>query len=151
MIYFLIFIFIEVMISSQFIAMLGGLMTFMEFVVSFVVGVYILQNFKYSAVDKIKQIKEGKLSQDEFIKGSIGSGIGALLLIMPGFFTDIIGVVLQFSISTYIFKPFFSFKENRTHRSYQSNFRYNETNLNKRKNDEIIDVEVIDDTKHIVS
>ncbi|OPX26178.1 MAG: hypothetical protein B1H07_04965 [Campylobacteraceae bacterium 4484_166] len=86
MIYFLIFIFIEVMISSQFIAMLGGLMTF-----------------------------------------------------------------LQFSISTYIFKPFFSFKENRTHRSYQSNFRYNETNLNKRKNDEIIDVEVIDDTKHIVS
>jgi len=143
------------MISSTISAEIGGLMTFIEMILSVMLGIFILQNFKFGLMDSITKVKNGEMSQEEFIKGSIGKAIGAILLIVPGFFTDIIGLLLQFSMFTVIFTKIFKFKtmpKPSNNASYsQGNYTY--TNFNsqniKKGDDDVIDVEVIDDPKSI--
>jgi 2-isopropylmalate synthase/UPF0716 protein FxsA len=148
------------MVSSTIAASIGGLITFFEIIISAVVGIFILQNFKYSLQDSINKARSGEITQEEFIKTNAAKAIGAILLIIPGFFTDFIGIALQFGLFTMVLTKIFkfkppsecSFKQN----TYQSNFEFhqNQTNQNnttykKRSDDEIIDVEIIDDSKSI--
>ena len=60
---------------------------------------------------------------------------------IPGFFTDIFGLLLQFSLFTVLFSKIFKFKP----KAMPSN---NKQYL-KKGDDDVIDVEVIDDDKHI--
>ncbi len=160
MIYFLIYLFLEVMISSAISSEIGGLMTFIEMILSVMVGMFILKNFKFGLTDSINKVKNGEMTQEEFVKGSIGKAIGAILLIVPGFFTDILGLLLQFSLFTVIFTKIFKFKSkampsndaNYSRSSYTyTNFNTaNSENYNQKKgDDDVIDVEVIDDPKSI--
>jgi 2-isopropylmalate synthase/UPF0716 protein FxsA len=130
------------MISSSASSAIGGLNTFLWIVISAVIGMSILKNFKYSLMENIQKARTGQITQEEFIKTNVGRAIGALLLIVPGFFTDTIGIFLQFGLLISIFSKIFSFKVDRK----QTNF--NNTNY-KGTNDEIIDVEIIDDNKSI--
>ncbi|MEA3354381.1 MAG: FxsA family protein [Campylobacterota bacterium] len=158
MIYFLIYLFTEVMISSSIASQIGGLNTFFEIIVSAIVGIFLLQNFKFSLQESIKKAQTGQITQEEFIKTNVGRAIGALLLIIPGFFTDIIGVALQFGFLTILFSKIFKFKKNNTnneHTQYGS-FQYTSSSFNnatykkkEKNNDEIIDVEIVDDNKSI--
>lgn len=141
MIYFLLYLFIEVMISSFFVTQIGGLNTFLEILLSAFIGIYILNNFKYSLDENIEKIRTGKLTQEEFIKTNASKSFGALLLIVPGFFTDIVGLLLQFGLFVTIIGKIFSVKPaNTTNRSSTNN-----TNYKRELHDEIIDVEIIDD------
>ena len=160
MIYFLIYLFLEVMISSAIAGEIGGLMTFAEILFSVMLGMFILQNFKFGLLDSINQVRTGEMSQEEFIKGSIGKAIGAILLIVPGFFTDIMGILLQFSFFTIVFTKIFKFKAKQkpsNNTSYsQASYTYtnfdtsSNTNYNQKKgDDDVIDVEIIDDSKSI--
>ena len=88
MIYFIIYLFLEVMISSYIVGGIGGFSTFIEILFTAVVGVFILKNFKYSLTDSINKARTGQITQEEFVKTNVGKGLGALLLIVPGFFTD---------------------------------------------------------------
>jgi len=139
------------MLSSTIAGSIGGLSTFFEILISAIVGIVILQNFKYSLVESISKARSGQITQEEFIKTNVGRAIGAILLIVPGFFTDIIGVLLQFGILTMMFSKIFSFKP--TTNYSQTNFEYNSSSNNsqytKGSKDEIIDVEIIDDNKSI--
>jgi len=142
--YAIIYLFLEVMISSVISGEIGGLMTFIEIIISFMIGIFLLKNFKFSLMDKINDVKNGDLTQDEFIKSSVGAAIGAILLMIPGFFTDIFGLLLQFSLFTVLFSKIFKFKP----KAMPSN---NKQYL-KKGDDDVIDVEVIeiiDDDKHI--
>jgi len=148
------------MISSKISGEIGGLMTFFELIFSVMVGMFILKNFKFGLMDSITKVKNGEMSQEDFVKGSIGKAIGAILLIVPGFFTDILGLLLQFSLFTVIFTKIFKFKPKvmpSGDANYsQSNYTYtnfntvNSANYNQKKgDDDVIDVEVIDDPKSI--
>lgn len=153
MIYFIIYIFLEVMISSTISGEIGGLLTFVEIILTVFIGTTILRTFKFSLMEKINAVKSGQITQDEFIKSSIGKAIGAVLLIVPGFFTDIIGVLLQFGILTMVFSKIFTFKPKASNNSSysQTNYTYSEFNNYKQTkgDDDVIDVEVIDDNKSI--
>ena len=151
MIYFIIYIFLEVMISSSISSSIGGLMTFFELILSAIFGIMLLRTFQFSLLDKINLVKNGQITQDEFIKSSIGAAIGAMLLIVPGFFTDIIGLLLQFTSFTVIFTKIFTFKKQNSTNYNQNNFSYNSyTTTNRtKKDDDVIDVEIIDDNKSI--
>ena len=159
MLYFIGYIFLEVMISSSISGNIGGLNTFFEIILSAVLGMFILKNFKYSLSDSIAKARSGQISQEEFIKTNVGRAIGAVLLIMPGFFTDIVGVLLQVGLTATILSKIFTFKKiskdgDYKAYNYTANATFNEVNFNntnyKRKNDEeIIDVEVIDDSNTI--
>ncbi len=146
MIYFLLFMFVEVMVSSWFIGYLGGFSTFMELIVSAVAGIYLLQGVQYSLSSKLNSIRQGDIETKDILKHSLGSGFGAVLLIIPGFFTDIVGLLLQFNFVVVVFSGLFIKKQTNFR-----NFEYNYKNFtNKEKIDEkIIDVEVIDDSRSI--
>lgn len=149
MIYFLIYLFIEVMISSFFVSEIGGLNTFLEILFSAFIGIYILNNFKYSLSENIEKIRNGKITQEEFIKTNASKSFGALLLIVPGFFTDIIGLLLQFGLFVTFIGKIFSIKPtqttNRSERFTNQNTTNNTHYTKKELHDEIIDVEIIDD------
>jgi len=144
------------MISSTISSEIGGLLTFVELILSIFIGMTILRTFQFSLMEKINEVKNGQITQDEFVKSSIGKAIGAILLIVPGFFTDILGLLLQFGMFTLIFSRIFKFKPMVSNNSSYSQQTYSYTNkfhdieINKTKGDEdVIDVEVIDDNKHI--
>lgn len=148
MIYFLIYLFIEVMVSSYFAGEIGGLNTFLEILFSAFIGVFILNNFKYSLQENIEKIRSGKITQEEFITTNASKSIGALLLIVPGFFTDIVGLLLQFGLFVAIIGKVFSIKTtNTTNRSdhFTNQNSTNNTNYKRELHDEIIDVEIIND------
>jgi len=137
---------------------LGGLNTFFEIIVSAIIGIYLLQNFKFSLQDSIQKARTGQITQDEFIKTNVAKALGAALLIVPGFLTDFIGIALQFGFLTLLLTKIFTFKKvNKNKDNFDQNFNYehfekssfNNTNYKKRSDDEIIDVEIVDDSKSI--
>lgn len=148
MIYFLIYLFLEVMISSSIASSIGGLLTFIEILFSAVMGMIILKNFKYSLSENIQKARAGQITQEEFIKTNVAKAIGAFLLIVPGFFTDIVGILLQLGLFVSLFSKIFEFKKpNSNNTTYSKNFEYTQTHYNQnntRRDDEIIDVEIID-------
>ena len=101
MIYFIFYLFLEIMISSYISSLFGGLLTFVMVVFTAVIGVSLLRVFKYSLSANIKDLTSGNISQEEFVKENMAKAVGAVLLIVPGFFTDIIGLLLQFGILTW--------------------------------------------------
>jgi len=152
LIYFLIYLFLEVMISSTIAASIGGLLTFIEILFSAVIGMIILKNFKYSLSENIQKARAGQITQEEFVKTNVAKAIGAFLLIVPGFFTDTIGLLLQLGLFVSIFSKVFEFKKPNNNTTYSNNFEYTQTDYkynNKRGNDEIIDVEIIDNNNTI--
>lgn len=154
MIYIFLYLFLEVMVSTYFASFLGGFYTFLEIVFSALVGLFLLKNFKYSLMLNIKSLTKGEITQEDFIKQNVANAIGAILLIIPGFLTDIIGVLLQFGILTRFLTKIFKFKIDSKTTHAEPKFHYQEENFTykqKRRyyDDEIIDVEVIDDSKSI--
>lgn len=157
MVYFILYLFIEVMVSSSIAAAIGGLNTFFEILLSAIIGIYLLQNFKFSIQESIEKARNGQITQEEFVKTNVAKAIGAVLLIIPGFFTDFVGIALQFGFLTMLFSKIFKFKtpdKDQRYTNYSNTFTYesksyNNTSYDKGEKDEIIDVEVIDDNKSI--
>jgi UPF0716 family protein affecting phage T7 exclusion len=131
--YFLIYLFLEVVISTQIASYIGAIATFFEIILSAIIGVVVLSNFKYSLFEYAIQLAKGEISQEEFMAKNITTALGAVLLIIPGYFSDILGILLIFDIITTLILKIFKFK--------QQNIRRDE--------DEVIDVEIIDN-KHTI-
>ncbi len=109
---------------------IGGWWTFVEIIVSAGVGFFIISSFKYTLADGMSMLANGHMSIDEFKKMSLFTLLGAILLIIPGFFSDILGILLQFnSIGIFFAKKILGLKENKNR---------------KRSDDEAIDAEIID-------
>jgi UPF0716 protein FxsA len=166
MIYFFTYLFLEVMISSSIAGKIGGLNTFVEILLTAIIGIFILKNFKISLTESINKARAGQITQEDFIKTNAGKALGAILLIMPGFFTDMMGAMMQFSFLVVLLSKVFKFKKPINKTTYSTNFsssdfgydtrRFTNTNKRntnnssyKRNTDEIIDVEVIDDSKSL--
>jgi len=156
--YILIYLFFEVVVSTYFASMFGGFMSFLLIILTAFVGITLLKTFKYSLSQNIKDLTSGNITQEDFIKTNMAKALGALLLIIPGFFTDILGILLQFGILTMIFSKIFKTKPTNTNTQYTytkyantnpsgNNFHY--TNQTKQNDDDIIDVEIIENNKEI--
>lgn len=149
------------MISSTLSSAIGGLNTFFEIIVSALIGVLIIKNFKFSFTESISKARTGQITQEEFLKTNVAKVLGAVLLIIPGFFTDILGIVMQVPLFVGLISKVFTFAEPSNKQSYSTKFsshdfgysRTNYTNTGKKTNNthykreknEIIDVEIIDD------
>lgn len=133
MVYFLLYILIETLTTVNISSKIGGLNTFLEIVFSAFVGLFLLTNFRYTLANNAMMLFSREIDADEFIKSNIYSFLGAILLIVPGFFSDILGVLLQFSVvGTFFARKIFKIKPKNS-KTYKGEV-----------NDEIIDVEVID-------
>ncbi len=133
MIYFLIYLFLEVLVSVEIATYLGGLLTFLEIIFSAIVGIFLLTNFRYTLGENIKSLILKEITIEEFQKLSLFTALGALLLIIPGFLSDIIGILLQFGFFGTIFARRILKLSNKNRKNYK-------------KDTDAIDVEIIDDS-----
>ncbi len=118
------------MVTSNISSEIGGLLTFLEIIFSAGVGFFLLINFRYTVTQSMAMLMSGEMGIEEFQKLSLFTLIGAILLIIPGFFSDILGAALQFSfIGTFIAKKVLKLKSKK---------------MKRKDDDDAIDVEVID-------
>ncbi len=134
MVYLIIYLFIEVLVSVEIASRVGGLLTFLEIIISAFIGLFLLANFRYTISKSASSLLSGEISIQDFQKMSLFTLVGAILLIVPGFFSDIIGLLLQFSFFGSLFaKRVLNLKSSK-----------NNININGDRKDDAIDVEIID-------
>ena len=141
MVYFLVYLFLEVMISTSISSAIGGLNTFFAIILTALIGIGILVNFRKSLVENMTAVSYNCIDLEQFQKLNLFTLFGAILLIVPGFLTDIMGLLMQFSVLTSMFV-------NRYHvKSGHCKSNYDETK--KREDHDVIDVEIISDNNSI--
>ncbi len=126
MLYFILYLFIETFVSVQIASAIGPFWTFVEIIVTAFYGIWILSNMHIHLAATMQALQRGEITVEEFEKMNLATVIGAILLIIPGFFTDIVGMLLQFGVfSKFIAKKLFKLKS-------------------KKERDDVIDVEIIE-------
>ena len=128
MVYFLVYLFLEITVTLNIARQIGSFATFLEVIVSALVGFIIIANLGNSLSEGFRALLEKRISEEEFTRLNIFMLIGAILLIVPGFLSDIVGILFQFPyVALLITKRFYRFKKE------------------DKRSDDVIDVEVIDD------
>jgi len=131
MIYFLIYLFLEVIVTVEVASEIGGLATFLEIVFSAFLGIAILMNFRHTLAENVYALRMRQIDVEGFSNRNLMGLFGAVLLILPGFLSDFIGIVMQFSV-------FSSLLINRFGRKYHT--------PTPPKDDHVIDAEIVSDT-----
>lgn len=132
MIYFLIYLFLEVIITVNIASRIGGVATFVEIISSAVLGILILLNFRHTLSENIRALQMRQINTEGFMQLNLMGLLGAILLILPGFLSDCIGVLIVFLLLVKLLINRFSRK-------------YTKPNQPK-KDDYVIDAEIISDT-----
>ncbi len=128
MVYFLLYLFLEITITLNIASKIGSFATFLEVIISALVGFIIIANLRNTINDGFRALIERRISEEEFVQLHIFMLIGAILLIIPGFLSDIVGILFQFPyIALALTRRFYRFKQQ------------------DKRSDDVIDVEVIDD------
>lgn len=140
MIYFLIYLFLEVIVSSNVASSIGGLMMFSEIVMSAFVGIAILFNFRATLVSNIMELKERRVDANGFYKRNLLSLLAAILLILPGILTDIIAIAIQFFLLGQLIVNRF------TPKYPEENSQTKPNNSYYSKDNNVIDAEIISDS-----
>ena len=135
--YFLVYLFIEVFVSVNISSQIGAFATFLTIVFTAIVGFMLLANFRNTFAQSIRVMQKRTISIQEFQRLNAFTLLGALLLIVPGFFSDIVGIFLQFSFFATLFAKKIL--------HVGDNIDIDDIQYKKKENDEVIDVEVIDD------
>ena len=137
MIYFLVYFFLEVVITVDIASRIGGLATFFEIIASAIVGFFLLTNFRYTLAQSMTALMSGSITVEEFQRMNMLSLLGAVLLIIPGFFSDMIGLLLQFGFfGTFVAKKILHLREKKRAKK--------EGDIEDAIDVEIIDSDVID-------
>jgi len=135
MIYFLVYLFIEIFVTYEFTQMVSPLGMFLEVLLSGVVGIFILRTLQFSLVDSMQKVARREISQEEFMSIGLFKLIGAFLLILPGVFSDILGILMQFDeFGAFVARSFLPKREYKEENPFQ-------------KDDDIIDVEIVEDKR----
>ncbi len=137
MLYFFIYMFLEVIVSVNISSAIGGLATFFEIILSAFVGLSILVNFRKTLVENMTAVSYSCIDLQEFQKLNLFTLFGAIFLIIPGFLTDIFGVLLQFSAVTSMIVNRYNVKSGKCNTHFETNIHT--------KDSDVIDVEIISD------
>jgi 2-isopropylmalate synthase/UPF0716 protein FxsA len=136
MIYFLIYLFAEVVLTVEVASRIGGLAMFLEIIASAFLGIFILMNFRHALAENLDALRTRQIDMQGFSNRNISGLLGSLLLILPGILSDLIGaLMLVFLLGTLII--------NRFTRKYPTE----NTTQTQQKDDYVIDAEIIDDTR----
>jgi UPF0716 family protein affecting phage T7 exclusion len=131
-IYFLVYLFLEILFSYEFARIFTPVGLFLEVLITAVAGVYIIQNLHLSLFENMQKVMRREITQEEFVSIGIFKLIGAFLLIIPGVFSDIVGLLFLFEpFARWIAKKFLP----------SSQMRYHHTSSD---DEDIIDVEIVE-------
>jgi UPF0716 protein FxsA len=145
MIYFVIYLFLEVLVSVNISSSIGGLATFFEIVLTAFIGISILVNFRTTLLHNITAVSYHAIDLKEFQRLNLFTIIGAILLIIPGFMTDILGALMQFSVFTSMLVNRYNVKSGNYKPGHNSE-NINNIEKNIQKDSDVIDVEIISDS-----
>jgi len=137
MIYFFIYLFLETFISVEIGSAIGPFWTFIEIVASAFAGLLLLTNFRYTFFENVRAMVEGEITPETFQKQNIAALIGAILLIVPGFFTDLIGILLHFGVFTNLIMSRLTKREKKSSNIQTKSFQ-------EEGECDVIDVEIIE-------
>ena len=90
---FLGYLFFEILFSYEFAKIFTPFGLFLEVLISAGIGVYIIKNLHLSLASDMQKVLRREISEEEFITSGFFKLIGAFLLIIPGVFSDIIGIL----------------------------------------------------------
>jgi len=127
------FFLIELYLSLKTGETIGFFWSVVWIMLSFMIGMILLQKSQHTMIGNMQSVKLGKLDMRKFQNASMSYLIAAILLIIPGVLSDILGV-LALLYTFYLAKI--------TPESTNNNFKY--TTLNKKGDDNVIDVEIIE-------
>lgn len=145
MIYFIVYLFLEVLVSVNISSYLGGLVTFFAIIITALIGISILVNFRQTLRENLTAVSYNCIDLKEFQNLNLFTLLGAILLIIPGFLTDIIGVLLQFSVFTTMIVNRYHVKSANCNTNFEQNNIDNNIKNNIQKDHDVIDVEIISD------
>ena len=140
MIYFILYLFLEVIISVNISSYIGGIVTFIEIMFSAFIGFSILINFRKTLVENMSAVSLHCIDLEQFQRLNLFTLFGAILLIVPGFLTDILGALMQFGVFTSMIVNRYNVKSGNCNTNSNSG-----TNINK-KDSNVIDVEIINNS-----
>jgi len=140
--YFLVYLFLEVLISVNISSAIGGLATFFEIILSAFFGISILMNFRKTLMENMTAVSYSCIDLEQFQKLNLFTIFGGILLIVPGFLTDILGILFQFSAFTSMAVNRYNVKSGKCNTDFKQN------NIQK-DSDDVIDVEIISDNSTI--
>ncbi len=125
------FFLIELYLSLKTGETIGFFWSVVWIMLSFMVGMMLLQKSQHTMMGNMQSVKLGKLDMRKFQNASMSYFVGSILLIIPGVFSDFLGVIalfytvyLQFIAKITPEKP---------------------TQFTKQGDDNVIDVEIIDE------
>ena len=132
------YLFLELYFSLSMGEEIGFLWSVIWIVGSFMVGMGLLKNAHLSIMSNMRAVAEGKLNKKTFHDASTSYFLGAILLIVPGAFSDFLGVIALFYTIFLKFGGTMPTVKNRT----------NIDNSKKEGDDNVIDVEIIEYDAH---
>ncbi len=136
MIYILLFLIFELFLSLEVGSSIGFLWSVIWIVGSFMLGMALIKNAHTTIKGNMQSLKEGKINRKSFHDSATSYFLGAILLIVPGVFSDILGLIALL----------YTFYLQLGGTIASSKYKTNINNLNKytQGDDDVIDVEVIE-------
>ena len=125
------FFLIELYLSLKTGETIGFFWSVIWIIASAVVGMILLQNSPHAIMGQMQSVQKGKLNLKKFQDASMAYFVGSILLIVPGVFSDFMGVV-ALSYTLYL--------------QFIAKITPEQTNFQTKKGDDnVIDVEIIDE------
>ncbi len=125
------FFLIELYLSLKTGETIGFFWSVVWIVLSFALGMILLQKSSQTMMGNMQSMRQGKLDMRRFQNASMSYFIGAILLIIPGVFSDFLGIIALF-YTVYLQFIVKITPEKTTH-------------FTKQGDDNVIDVEIIDE------
>jgi len=126
------FALLELYLSLKMGEEIGFLWSVVWIVGSFMLGMALIQKSQHTMVGNIQSMKMGKLDIRGFQNASMSYFVSAILLIIPGVFSDLLGVMALF------YSLYLQFVAKITPEHTKNHFK-------KQGDDDVIDVEIIDE------
>ncbi len=125
------FFLIELYLSLKTGETIGFFWSVVWIVLSFALGMMLLQKSSETMMGNMQSMRQGKLDMRRFQNVSMSYFVGAILLMIPGVFSDFLGIIALFY--TLYLKFIAKITPERT------------THFTKQGDDNVIDVEIIDE------
>ncbi len=138
MIFLVIYFLLELFFSLEVGAKIGFLWSVIWIVTTFIIGMGLIQNAHVNIKMNMQSLSMGKLDMKAFHDSATSYFLGAILLIVPGVFSDILGVIALLYTFYLQFGGTIPSSKNKT----------NINSLNQQGDDDVIDVEIIDSSSH---
>ncbi len=134
MIFVLLYLILELYFSLAIGSTIGFLWSVIWIVGTFIIGMGLIQNAHLTIRENMKNLSLGKLNMKTFHDSATSYFLGAILLIIPGAFSDILGLISLLYTFYLQLGGTITGSKNKT----------DINNLNKQGDNDVIDVEIIE-------